>query len=93
MFLMQTRLDLGYEGTGVSGDCTDVDECSSNVCPDNSNCANSVGSYTCECVYGYEEDGDDCVEINECDLGNDCSQVCRLVEIRSQSVIDLDIVK
>lgn len=35
----------------------DVDECQNMVCPDNSECINGIGSYTCQCENGYEDDG------------------------------------
>ena len=40
----------------------DVDECKdgSNACHINSNCNDTVGSYTCECRIGYSGDGYTC---------------------------------
>ena len=38
-----------------------MDECSSNsaVCPSNSKCMNTDGSFSCLCLPGYERDDDD----------------------------------
>ena len=33
---------------------TDFDECTTDPCPENSNCVNDPGSYHCECIIGYE---------------------------------------
>ena len=37
----------------------DIDECLSglNNCSENSNCTNSVGSYQCHCLQGYQDEG------------------------------------
>ena len=42
---------VGYSGSGVDGDCSDIDECGlpDTACQANSHCVNSEGSYTCEC--------------------------------------------
>ena len=40
---------------------SDIDECSTNPCPANSICRNSIGSYTCDCNYGYVCDVNTCV--------------------------------
>jgi hypothetical protein len=41
----------------------DIDECSANthICPVNETCINNVGSYTCECMTGYEWNDTHCV--------------------------------
>ena len=47
--------------------CGDLDEClNATICPDNSHCNNTFGSYICECDLGYEDDGMECVDIDEC---------------------------
>lgn len=39
-------------------ECADNDECTENICGTNSDCKNSVGSYTCTCETGFDsEDG------------------------------------
>uniref|UniRef100_A0A0K0CVM2 Kunitz/Bovine pancreatic trypsin inhibitor domain protein n=1 Tax=Angiostrongylus cantonensis TaxID=6313 RepID=A0A0K0CVM2_ANGCA len=38
--------------------CIDVDECrTGSVCPANSRCVNTVGSFRCECDFGFSDDG------------------------------------
>ena len=72
--------DLGYFSVGIySGDyqaCFDFDECkhaSLNSCPENSDCVNTDGSYTCACKDGFEEDIDGfCLNINECVIDDSC---------------------
>ena len=67
----------GYDGAGTDGTCLNVDECAEGtaVCPDNSNCLDTDGSYSCPCVYGYKAAGSVCENIDECALGNNCDQV------------------
>ncbi|KAK6969982.1 fibrillin-3, partial [Biomphalaria glabrata] len=68
----------GY--TQVSGQCKDIDECSSllsNKC--DQVCQNYVGGYTCSCHTGYkfEPVNKTCLDIDECLLNVDgCEQVC-----------------
>ena len=39
--------------------CADTDECTSspNMCIQNAQCSNTVGSYVCQCAVGYSGDG------------------------------------
>ena len=46
--------------------CEDVDECAENICDANAVCSNTVGSFTCECKAGYQGDGLECNNVNEC---------------------------
>ena len=41
----------------------DIDECMANTdnCPVNVTCMNTIGSYTCQCITGYEWNGTHCV--------------------------------
>lgn len=55
---------------------TDIDECSQkgdidgNHCRQNTKCVNTIGSYTCECLPGYQRHTSfSCTEINECQTG------------------------
>ena len=50
-------------------ECQDVDECSLEgfkFCPGSIQCTNTVGSYKCGCNSGYIRDGNDCLDIDEC---------------------------
>ena len=70
---------LGYEGEGTERTCFNVDECADEIaqCQPNSDCIDTVGSYVCNCIPGYKLNGDVCENIDECALGNDCSQVSK----------------
>nr|XP_020139571.1 LOW QUALITY PROTEIN: adhesion G protein-coupled receptor E1 [Microcebus murinus] len=47
--------------------CTDIDEChTSGVCPEHSHCANSVGSYSCNCQAGFISIKSTCEDVDEC---------------------------
>ena len=51
--------------TGKSTKCIDIDEClKQNFCQGNTECHNTEGSFSCDCVDGYE--GDLCEDIDEC---------------------------
>ncbi|XP_033168224.1 fibulin-1 isoform X1 [Drosophila mauritiana] len=60
-----------------NGTCSDIDECSHkslNNCHGISNqeCINTVGSYSCNCLPGFNLDAtlNKCVDINECSINN-----------------------
>ncbi|XP_006764390.1 PREDICTED: adhesion G protein-coupled receptor E1 [Myotis davidii] len=47
--------------------CTDIDEClDSGVCPERSECANSLGSYSCHCQDGFIFNNSLCEDVDEC---------------------------
>ncbi|XP_012501572.1 PREDICTED: EGF-like module-containing mucin-like hormone receptor-like 1 [Propithecus coquereli] len=47
--------------------CTDIDEClTSGVCPEHSHCANSMGSYSCNCQVGFISSKSTCEDVDEC---------------------------
>ncbi|KAI0239341.1 Mucin-like protein [Lamellibrachia satsuma] len=82
-----TNLPGGYECSCQDGyllgpdssSCIDIDECATGVvsCPAHSVCVNKKGSYECQCFYGYTKNGiNECEEINECLLDNNCKQLC-----------------
>ncbi|XP_011314655.1 fibrillin-2 [Fopius arisanus] len=56
--------------------CADIDECSTieDICTSNEECVNTVGSYVCNCRTGFRRENltQACVDINECQLQNDC---------------------
>jgi len=51
--------------------CSDINECETGdfECDDNAECINTEGSYECNCNNGYEGDGKNCFDVNECDKG------------------------
>lgn len=59
----ECRCKLGYEPNGdyhkATTSCRDIDECSKGThnCLAHATCANTVGSYTCDCKAGYIGDG------------------------------------
>ncbi|XP_060600326.1 fibrillin-1-like [Ruditapes philippinarum] len=58
----------GWEGRKCD---EDTNECKSNTdnCPENSECENSVGSYSCKCNSGYTMGSNGlCIDIDECKL-------------------------
>ena len=53
--------------------CVDVDECMTGThsCDTHANCSNSPeGSYSCNCSSGYEGNGMQCQDVNECSTAN-----------------------
>uniref|UniRef100_A0A671EZM7 Adhesion G protein-coupled receptor E1 n=1 Tax=Rhinolophus ferrumequinum TaxID=59479 RepID=A0A671EZM7_RHIFE len=47
--------------------CTDIDEClNSGVCPEHSECVNSLGSYSCQCQNGFIVNNARCEDVDEC---------------------------
>lgn len=55
--------------------CSDVNECeisSRNPCSEYATCTNNLGSFACDCNTGYESNGIECLDINECKIGDNC---------------------
>ena len=52
----------------------DLDECAEGYdnCSGNSQCINTVGSFTCRCQIGYSWNGRACIDIDECEESNSC---------------------
>ncbi len=70
--------NVGFSGTGKTGHCFDIDECTEIVdkCSANAVCMNTVGGFVCKCRPGFAGNGTVCEDINECvDLGmeKECS--------------------
>ncbi|XP_072048085.1 uncharacterized protein [Amphiura filiformis] len=61
----------GYEGFFCQIDIDECDRDKDNCNPVNGTCTNTIGSFTCSCIAGYDGDGIICTELNECD-SNPC---------------------
>ncbi|XP_013070411.2 uncharacterized protein LOC106057644 isoform X3 [Biomphalaria glabrata] len=53
--------------------CQDINECKNNPCAQI--CTNTPGSYTCDCLPGYQLQGSQCTDIDECKQ-SPCQQNC-----------------
>jgi hypothetical protein len=60
--------DEGFELNETGKKCVDINECwiATDECSDLAECANSVGSYECDCNTGYSGDGLNCFDVDEC---------------------------
>ncbi|XP_058117872.1 fibulin-1-like [Anopheles coustani] len=68
---------------GRNQHCEDIDECAmyvSKVCPQNSDCVNTVGSYRCDCTEGFKKHSPNemlCTDVDECkEIPGLCHQRC-----------------
>ncbi|CAG2236072.1 unnamed protein product [Mytilus edulis] len=69
---------LGYNIT-ADEKCEDINECldGTDNCPANSNCTNTDGSFTCNCLAGFRKVGSLCQDIDECtERTSGCDQNC-----------------
>ncbi|XP_053731642.1 EGF-containing fibulin-like extracellular matrix protein 1 isoform X1 [Synchiropus splendidus] len=58
--------------------CRDIDECTTgrHTCGPEQTCYNTRGSYTCQCSPGFQRNGNQCIDRNECDLAHYCMHKC-----------------
>ncbi|XP_052216781.1 fibrillin-2-like [Dreissena polymorpha] len=67
--------NAGFIFNRTSFQCQDVNECSQNICPQD--CMNTIGSFQCSCITGYQLI--DKVSCESCEVPNwglNCSQTC-----------------
>ncbi|XP_047633267.1 adhesion G protein-coupled receptor E1 isoform X2 [Phacochoerus africanus] len=60
--------------------CVDINEClQSGVCPEHSQCSNSLGSYSCSCHVGFTSTNSICEDVDECTKPRTCPEhaTCR----------------
>lgn len=70
----------GYQLDRDNSACVDLDECVTKQHNCQYLCINTVGSFKCECPHGFVEEGQQCVDRNEClDTPNICGGrgICR----------------
>ncbi|CAI8057610.1 Fibrillin-1 [Geodia barretti] len=61
----EVKCAAGYAGPL----CNNTNECAgSNACGHNADCVDTDGSYWCQCLPGFQGDGYNCTDINECEL-------------------------
>ncbi|XP_065179894.1 fibrillin-3-like [Sycon ciliatum] len=63
----------GFTGSGLPGDCIDINECllPANSCSANTSnasgtCQNTLGSFSCSCPLGFRSSNGRCVDLDEC---------------------------
>ncbi|XP_058240776.1 EGF-containing fibulin-like extracellular matrix protein 1 isoform X2 [Hemibagrus wyckioides] len=58
--------------------CRDIDECNTgrHTCGPDQICYNTRGSFLCQCTPGYQKNGDQCVDVNECQANQPCDHQC-----------------
>jgi len=62
------QVEDGFECNGQPSTCGDIDECAAgtDTCDANATCTDTEGSFTCQCLSGFDGDGETCVDIDEC---------------------------
>ena len=82
--MIERRCEVGFVVDNSKNNCQDIDECKERpeICEDNLPCINTVGSFECKCLQGYQNitktDWDlltnvsACIDIDECSSRNTC---------------------
>ena len=71
-----SRVDRAFQPNG----CLDIDECfeRSHNCHSYAACHNQRGTFYCECNTGFEGDGENCDDIDECSKAGFQIQITKL---------------
>ncbi|XP_059148171.1 uncharacterized protein LOC131935669 isoform X2 [Physella acuta] len=70
----------GWTGSDCS---TDVDECNTSPCQENSICYNYPGTYKCPCNKGYFESSNGCEACDSTHYGNNCKEKCQCIQLNT----------
>ena len=83
------KCEPGFEPNEDSSECVDVDECAAGLCPEDSTCENTEGSYTCACNEGfYGDDLNFCIEPRACHTdAEDNGCYCQALEANVTEVV------
>ncbi|XP_059173167.1 LOW QUALITY PROTEIN: uncharacterized protein LOC131953811, partial [Physella acuta] len=73
----------GWKDTGCNAD---INECNYqiNLCQNNSNCVNTLGSYRCVCDKGFFKSNHGCTPCSKMKFGQDCSEKCNCVQLHTE---------
>ncbi|KAL5014660.1 hypothetical protein ScPMuIL_008930 [Solemya velum] len=55
----------------------DIDECESSPCVEYQACVNEPGSFKCECLPGYKDIDNQCIECDNWKFGSQCKEQCK----------------
>ena len=63
--------DDGFEpiNGNINNGCRDINECNSKPCLVNELCVNTIGSFNCDCAMGINQLNNECLDVDECQLG------------------------
>lgn len=68
--------------TGAAGWTVEADSCVGATCHRNAICAKVLGSYQCKCLPGYQGDGLDCIDLDDCAVGGKtCNAQSKCVDL------------
>ena len=61
--------------------CAWIPDEENNECDQNAVCVNKPGTYDCRCNTGFEGDGFECRNVNECELGlSNCDEFAQCID-------------
>ncbi|XP_078261918.1 EGF-containing fibulin-like extracellular matrix protein 1 isoform X1 [Rhinoraja longicauda] len=74
---LQQRCPRGF-ARNDQNQCKDIDECAlgNHNCASELICINTRGSFSCRCRQGYHKRGDQCLDIDECNVATYCHHGC-----------------